>query len=163
MYVLSLIFPNKPLNPWNCCIIGRKVEIGFFENFLAPLWHLAVLVGYYKSVIASITIKKIAQTRRLLLYTHRRPGVSSLGVPGGAWYPQILADQLTLPQPGGADYAHLIILAPPDFQILLRPWRHITCQVSEQSLQFYRISYEKKAKELPDWTGTAEEMVENAR
>ena len=92
--------------------MGRKVEIGFFENFLAPLWHLAVLVGYYKSVMASITIKKIAQTRRLLLYTHRR---------------------------------------------------HITCQVSEQSLQFYRISYEKKAKELPEQAQLAEEMVENAR
>ena len=34
-------------------------------------------------------------------------GVSSLGVP---------ADQLTLSQPGGGlDYAHHIILAPPDF------------------------------------------------
>ena len=32
------------------------------------------------------------------------------------WHPQILADQLTLSQPMGADYAHKIILAPPDFQ-----------------------------------------------
>ena len=45
-------------------------------------------------------------------------GVSSLGVP---WHPQILADQLTLSQPGGADYARQIILAPPDFQTFLRP------------------------------------------
>ena len=36
--------------------------------------------------------------------------------------PQILADQLTLSQPRGADYAHHIILAPPDFQTFLRPW-----------------------------------------
>ena len=42
-------------------------------------------------------------------------GVSSLGVPGMPWHPQILADQLTLSQPDGADYAHQIILAPPDF------------------------------------------------
>ena len=34
--------------------------------------------------------------------------VSSLGVPGMPWYPQILADQLTLSQPVGADYAHHI-------------------------------------------------------
>ena len=34
--------------------------------------------------------------------------------------PQILADQLPLFQPRGADYAHQIILAPPDFQTFLR-------------------------------------------
>jgi hypothetical protein len=34
-------------------------------------------------------------------------------VPGVPWHPQILADQLTLPQ--WADYAHQIVLAPPDF------------------------------------------------
>ena len=43
-------------------------------------------------------------------------GLSSLGVPGVSWHPQNLADQLTLSQPWGADYAHQIILAPPDFQ-----------------------------------------------
>ena len=35
-------------------------------------------------------------------------GLSSLGVPGVPWHPQILADQLTLSQPGGTDYAPLI-------------------------------------------------------
>ena len=34
-------------------------------------------------------------------------GLSSLGVPGVPWHTQILADQLTLFQPGGTDYAHL--------------------------------------------------------
>ena len=48
-------------------------------------------------------------------------GLSSLGVPGVPWHPQILADQLTLSQPRGADYAHQIILAPPDFQTFQRP------------------------------------------
>ena len=54
----------------------------------------------------------------------RKTGVSSLGLPGGAmapWHPHILADQLTLSQPEGADYAHQIILAPSDFQTFLRP------------------------------------------
>ena len=32
-------------------------------------------------------------------------GVSSLGVPRVPWHTQILADQLTLFQPGGTDYA----------------------------------------------------------
>ena len=35
-------------------------------------------------------------------------GVSSPGVPGVPWPPQILADQLTLSQPEGKDYANLI-------------------------------------------------------
>ena len=35
---------------------------------------------------------------------------SSLGVPGVPWHPQILADQLTLSQPGGADYAQPLAL-----------------------------------------------------
>ena len=38
------------------------------------------------------------------------------------WHPQILADQLTLSQPRGADYAHQIILAPTDFKTFRRPW-----------------------------------------
>ena len=50
------------------------------------------------------------------------PGVSSLGVPGVPWHSQILANQLTLSQPREADYAHHIILTPPDFQTFLRPW-----------------------------------------
>ena len=41
---------------------------------------------------------------------------------GCGGHPQILADQLTLSQPRGADYAHQIILAPPDFQTFRRPW-----------------------------------------
>ena len=44
--------------------------------------------------------------------------------PGGArvpWNPQILADQLTLSQPGWEDHAHHIILTPSDFQTFLRP------------------------------------------
>ena len=34
---------------------------------------------------------------------------------GALRHPQFLADQLTLSQPRGADYAHQIILAPPNF------------------------------------------------
>ena len=45
-------------------------------------------------------------------------GVSSLGVPGVPWHNQILADQLTLFQPGGTDYAHLITTGTPGFSDL---------------------------------------------
>ena len=37
------------------------------------------------------------------------------GGQGGHWPPQYLADQLTLFQPGRADYPHLLLLAPPMF------------------------------------------------
>ena len=40
-------------------------------------------------------------------------GLSSLGVPGVPWHTQILADHLTLFQPRGADYAHLITSGTP--------------------------------------------------
>ena len=46
------------------------------------------------------------------------PGAAGAGVP---WNPQILADQLTLSQPRGADIMPTtLILAPPDFQTFLR-------------------------------------------
>ena len=37
-----------------------------------------------------------------------RSGLSSLGVPGMPWHTQILAIQLTLSQPEGTDYSHLL-------------------------------------------------------
>ena len=45
-------------------------------------------------------------------------GPSSLGAPGVPWHTQILADQLTLFQPGGTDYAHLITTGTPGFSDL---------------------------------------------
>ena len=46
-------------------------------------------------------------------------GLSSLGMPGVPWHTQNLADQLTLFQPGGTDYAHLITTGTPGFSDLL--------------------------------------------
>ena len=45
-------------------------------------------------------------------------GLSSLGVPGVPWHTQILADQLTLFQPGGTDNALLITTGTPGFSDL---------------------------------------------
>ena len=45
-------------------------------------------------------------------------GVSSLGVSQVPWHAQILADQLTLSQPGVTDYAHLITSGTPGFSDL---------------------------------------------
>jgi hypothetical protein len=67
-----------------------------------------------------------------------------------------LVDQLTLSQPRGADYAHHIILAPPNFQTLRRPWQlrtksgflvdlRLTAVLSRQCIQllcsiYYRLT-----------------------
>ena len=53
-----------------------------------------------------------------MLLMHKVAGVLSLGVPGVPWHPQILADQLTLSQPEGTDYAHLITTGTPGFSDL---------------------------------------------
>ena len=45
-------------------------------------------------------------------------GPSSLSVPGVPGHTQILADQLTLFQPGGTDYANLITTGTPGFSDL---------------------------------------------
>ena len=50
--------------------------------------------------------------------TYSKSGLSSLGVPGVPWHTQILADQLTLFQPGGTNYAHLITTGTPGFSDL---------------------------------------------
>ena len=51
---------------------------------------------------------------------HSFSGLSSLGVPGVRWQPQILAHHLTLSQTGGTGYAPTSLLAPPDFQTFRR-------------------------------------------
>ena len=45
-------------------------------------------------------------------------GTAGLGVPGVPWHTQILADQLTLFQPEGTDYAHLNTTGTPGFSDL---------------------------------------------
>ena len=54
-------------------------------------------------------------------FFYRDVGKGGGGQGSHAPSPQILVDQLALSQPGGANYAHQIILAPPDFQTFLRP------------------------------------------
>ena len=49
---------------------------------------------------------------------YRIAGLLSLGVPGVPWHTQILADQLTLFQPGGTNYSHLITTGTPGFSDL---------------------------------------------
>ena len=67
----------------------------------------------------------MAQIKSWFNYLYPNQACRVAGVP---WQLQILADQLALSQPRGANYAHQIILAPPDFQTLRQPWlsdRHV--------------------------------------
>ena len=60
------------------------------------------------------------------------PGMQQGGRQGGQ--PPILADQLTLSQPGGTYYPHPVLRALPDFQTLRRPWSQI---IKSKSIQFW--------------------------
>ena len=80
-----------------------------FHSFLSiqtnldPLWLMYLL-------IRGISISMRSGSR--YLYYLCTSGLSSLGVPSVPWHTHILADQLTLFQPGGTNYAHLITTAP---------------------------------------------------
>ena len=77
-----------------------------FESHRRPLFK----VGSEKT----LKFLLIGGATRAVL-TPSLPGVSALGVPGVPWHPQILANQLTLSQPGGTDYAHHSTMSPPGF------------------------------------------------
>ena len=61
---------------------------------------------------------KIDHTSLLFPFGMGNSGLSSLGVPSVPWHTQILADQLTLFQPGRTDYALLITTGTPGFSDL---------------------------------------------
>ena len=62
-----------------------------------------------------LTLANVLSATRAVCFKGR----SSLGVPGVPWHPQILAYQLTLSKPGGADYAHHMNTGIPGFSDLL--------------------------------------------
>ena len=66
-------------------------------------------------------------------------GLSSLGVPGVPGHTQILADQLTLFQPGRTDYAHLITTGTPGFSDLPTALLHKTQYIDKVSFLVSKI------------------------
>ena len=69
--------------------------------------------------MAKFTFKYPTWTRQIFqIVTIYSSGLSSLGVPSVPWHTHILADQLTLFQPGGTDFAHLITTGTPGFSDL---------------------------------------------
>ena len=66
----------------SCTSTKEAYFVTFSRQFLASTWQLS-----YLSRVRPLPVQN--------------SGVSSLGVPGVPWHPQILADNLTLSQPGG--------------------------------------------------------------
>ena len=67
-------------------------------------------------------------------------GARGKGVP---WNPKIFADQLTLSQPGGTDYAHLITTGTPGFSDLPTALYMAICGFAIR----YRLLYEFRLDE----------------
>ena len=74
------------------------------------------------------------------VYSIHYAGLSSLGVPGVPWHTQILADQLTLFQPGGQIIPTLILLAHPDFQTFRRPC-HPTLETNHPTIKRFFFNF----------------------
>ena len=74
------------------------------------------------------------------LFLSTRPGLSSLGVPGVPWHPQIVADQLTLSQPRGQIMPTKLLLASPGFSDLPMALHYIHNSRVSVDLQIWRDS-----------------------
>ena len=70
-------------------------------------------------------------------------GVSSLRVPGVKWHSQILEDPLTLPQPGGINYVHQLLLAPRLFKPSNGPGKHRSFADPSIKVAIWQIHYIK--------------------
>ena len=81
------------------------------------------------------------QFQDILHFSSATPGVSSLGVLGVPWHTQILADQLTLFQPGGDR------LCPPDYYWHTRIFRPSDgpCHVRKLFIEMGYISLIQKS------------------
>ena len=104
-------------------IIWRRVaaqEIVWLEKMQSYPVHYPKIYNGVQSVL-----KDLFRLPKFEICSVVNAGVSYLGHAAGMpWHSQILADQLTLSQPRGADYAHQMILVPPDFQTFLQPWNN---------------------------------------
>ena len=80
---------------------------------------LVTTIGMRFLQVWYVTLAGGTESERFL-HKNQAAGLSSLGVPGVPWHTRILADQLTLFQPGGGgtDYAHLITTGTPGFSDL---------------------------------------------
>ena len=84
-------------------------------------------------------------------------GLSSLGVPGVPWHTQILADQLTLSQPRGTDYAHHSTACPSD----LKTYLHLCICNRKIHILFFQPRQNPTELSLPPVDSTSCNFMEN--
>ena len=111
-YSLAMI----SFNIWSIQTAKKATEEIYLFSFLMPK------VTYSESIKPRTAIgikpKDVSIATQISIEECLTTGVSSLVVPGVPWHTQILADQLTLFQPGRTDYAHLITTGTPGFSDL---------------------------------------------
>ena len=101
-FIVTFSLKATAFNCFDLCYIVSKLTLT--EPLKILLVYSFVLVAccilskYTRSQVGHLISKK---GRGCLLYVHCTIGVSSLRVPGVPCHPQILADKLTLSQPGG--------------------------------------------------------------
>ena len=79
---------------------------------------MAEIPGLFPKILRHFFILKLGPFEFLFRSKQSYTSLLSLGVLGVPWHAQILADQLTLFQPGVTDYAHLITTGTPRFSDL---------------------------------------------
>ena len=91
--------------------------INFPKHPALVLIRLVLIIGdcMYRTSLIDGPRQFVTSLHQVHLLTS---GPSSLGVPGVPWHTQILADQLTLSQPGETNYAHLITTGTSGFSDL---------------------------------------------
>ena len=87
------------------------------KKILNQLMHIVVEISIFQQTISLSDLHTTIMNRTYWAHFLKilKTGLSSLAVPGVPWHTHILADQLTLFQPGGTDYAHLITTGTPRF------------------------------------------------
>ena len=109
----KILWPSQ--NIWT--LLGcKKCERSQISKYSFQLSNNTISYGFWNFRFKNMEGTFYVQSRQACYL----PGPSSsLGVPGVPWHTQILADQLTLFQPGQMDYAHLITTGTPGFLDLL--------------------------------------------
>ena len=107
-YSLSVDFKTIPvIDVSRIALTSSRPTAGDYQQVAASLAQ--ALVGFIDTFSFSLS-----STSYILEWTR----VSTLGVPGVPWNTQILADQLTMFQTGGTDYAQLITTGTSGFSDL---------------------------------------------
>ena len=147
----KIILTNAALYKWIKCTVRRFVNSLFhsYGNRITGGWDLPKRVfdikhshvwmshqgslskGPLSSIVKSSTTNytlemwvgngDIPKWIHISTIMHRTARPVVHGDAGGAMVPPDFGRSVTLSQPRGADYAHQILLAPPDFQTFRRP------------------------------------------